>query len=59
MTPNLYMMHSQRLLHKGNCLKAKYRKNAAAFVYKKFWKLTADKFRKANSQYRCSLGNKK
>ena len=36
-----------------------YRKNAASFVYKKFWKLTADKVRKAKSKYRVSLGNKK
>lgn len=36
-----------------------YCKNAGPFVYKKFWKLTADKKRKAKSKYRVSLGNEK
>lgn len=32
-----------------------YWKNAAAFVCRNFWKLIADKIRKAESKYRSSL----
>lgn len=52
MTPNLHTMHSQRLFHKGDCLKAKHTLQECCCSCK----LTAGKVRKVKGNDRSLIG---